>query len=334
MDQAGVDSTRLQRIARAYTESATLFAALDLRLFSHVAAGAGTIDELARAMDILPLNAERLVTACRAMGLLRQSQGRLANAADAERYLVEGAPGYAAAWMTFTRPTVADWFGLTERLRSKAPPVLLGRYDDLTVDQARAYHAATFSIGLGAGRRFARQVDLSGRKRLLDLGGGSGAYSIAAVGAYPGLSAVVFDLPPVVEVARDYIAEAGVGDRVTTRAGDFTRDPLPAGIDAVVMASNLPLYDEGVIAAVIARAQQALAPGGEMHLVGEMLADDRSGPLDAAMWGLAEALSGSGGKAHNIAQCRGYFEAAGFGKIKDSVFVAGTLHRVSGIKAG
>ncbi len=334
MDEERVDSTRLQRIARAYTESATLYAALDLRLFSHVAAGAGNIDELARAMDVTPLNAERLVTACVAMGLLRQSEGRLANAADAERFLVEGAPGYAGAWMTFTRPTVADWFALTERLRSKAPPILLGNFDDLTVAEARAYHAATFSIGLGAGRRFARQVDLSGRRRLLDLGGGSGAYSIAAVGAYPGLCAVVFDLPPVVEVARDYLAEAGVGDRVTAQAGDFTRDPFPAEIDAVVMASNLPLYDEGVIAAVIARAHQALMPGGEMHLVGEMLADDRSGPLDAAMWGLAEALSGSGGKAHTIAQCRGYFEAAGFGEIEDSVFVAGTLHRVSGLKAG
>ncbi len=52
------------------------------------------------------------------------------------------------------------------------------------------------------------------------------------------------------------------------------------------------------------------------------------------MWGLAEALSGSGGKAHTIAQCRGYFEAAGFGKISDRVFVEGTLHRVSGLKAG
>jgi SAM-dependent methyltransferase len=334
MARKTVDSSRLQRLARAYTESATLYAALDLRLFSHVAGGADSVDKLAAAMDILPLNAERLVTACLAMGLLRLADGRLANAADAERYLVEGAPGYAAAWMSFTRPTVADWFRLTERLRSKAPPELLGRQGELTVAEARAYHAATFSVGRGAGRRFARQVDLSGRRRLLDLGGGSGAYSIAAVEAYPGLEAVVLDLPPVVEVARDYLAEAGVADRVTAQAGDFTRDPLPADVDAVVMASNLPLYDEGVIARVIARAHQALLPGGEMHLVGEMLADDRSGPLDAAMWGLAEALSGSGGKAHTIAQCRGYFAAAGFGQITDQVFVAGILHRVSGIKAG
>jgi cyclopropane fatty-acyl-phospholipid synthase-like methyltransferase len=176
-------------------------------------------------------------------------------------------------------------------------------------------------------------VDLSGRKLLLDLGGGSGAYSINAVQSYSGLRAVVFDLPPVVEVARDYLAEAGVADRVTAQAGDFTRDPFPVGVDAIVMASNLPIYDEGVIAGVIARAFDALEPGGEMHLVGEMLSDDRSGPVDAAMWGLSEALNHSGGKAHTIVQCRGYFSAAGFTAIADAVFVDGVLHRVTGTKA-
>jgi ribosomal protein L11 methylase PrmA len=330
---AKIDTSRLQRLARAYTESATLYAALDLGLFSQVAKGAGTVDELAAAMDILPLNAERLVNACLAMGLLTRSEGRLANAADAERFLVEETPGYAAAWMTFTRPSVGEWFRLTEHLRSKEPPTLLGMYADLTVDEARAYHAATFSIGMGAGRRFARQVDLKARRKLLDLGGGSGAYSINAVQAYPELSAVVFDLPPVVEVTKEYLAEAGVEHRVTAQAGDFTRDALPPDVDAVVMASNLPIYDEEVIAAVVARAFAALLPGGEMHLVGEMLADDRSGPLDAAMWGLSEALTGGGGKAHTIAQCRGYFEQAGFIDIADAEFVAGTLHRVSGKKA-
>lgn len=333
MASKSIGTTRLQRIARAYTESATFYAALDLGLFSHVDSGHDTVEKLASAMDILPLNAERLVTAVQAMGLVQQDGGQLINAPDAKRYLVRGQPAYAEAWMTFTRPQVADWFTLTEHLRDKTPPMLLGKYVDMTVDDARAYHAATFSVGMGAGRRFARQVDLSGRKLLLDLGGGSGAYSINAVQTYPGLRAVVFDLPPVVEVAEDYLAEADVAGRVTTRAGDFTRDPFPEGVDAIVMASNLPIYDEDVIAGVVARAFEALEPGGEMHLVGEMLNDDRSGPVDAAMWGLSEALNHSGGKAHTIAQCRGYFAAAGFAAITDTVFVEGVLHRVTGTKA-
>ena len=333
MEKQRVDTTRLQRLARAYTESATLFAALDLEIFSHISQGADTFEKLADATKMLPLNVERLVSACLAMGLLDWDDGKLQNAPDAERFLVKGKNSYAEPWMNFTRPDVPEWFRLTEHLRRTDAPTTLGMYADLTVEDARAYHASTYSIGMGAGKRFSRLVDLSGRKRLLDLGGGSGAYSIQAVRAYPDLTAVVFDLPPVVEVTKDYLAACGVADRVSVRAGDFTSDGLPAGADVIVMASNLPIYDERVIQLVIGRAFDALEPGGEMHLIGEMIFNDRAGPLDAAMWGLAEALNHSGGKAHTIAQCIGYFESAGFTAIADEVFVDGTLHRVSGLRA-
>ncbi|HJM50595.1 MAG TPA: methyltransferase [Alphaproteobacteria bacterium] len=333
MAKAGIDTTRLQRLARAYTESATFFAALDFELFTHVEGGVGSVAELAGAMDVLELDAERLVTACLAMGLLEWRDGRLVNAPDAARFLVKGEARYAEPWMTFTRPGVGDWFRLSEIMAAKREPTVLGMYADLTVEQARAYHSATYSIGMGAGRLFARTVDLAGRKKLLDLGGGSGAYSINAVQSYPGLEAVVLDLPPVVEVTKEYLAENGVSDRVSTLAADFTADDFPAA-DVVVMASNLPIYDEAVVAQVVAKAFAALEPGGEMHLVGEMVTDDRTGPLDAAMWGLAEALSGGAGKAHTIGQCRGYFEAAGFEEVGDEVFVAGTLQRVFGRKVG
>lgn len=328
------DTIRLQRLARAYCETAVLFAAIDLDLFTHVAQGADSVEKLASAMGIRLLQAERLVTAAVAMGLLSQSAQGLRNAADAERFLVKGKPGYAADWLMFTRDDVPAWFSLTNTLREAEAPSVLGMYENLTVEQARKYHAATYSVGAGAGRRFARQVDMSARRRLLDLGGGSGAYSIEAVKANPQLRAVVFDLPPVIEVAREYIAAAGVGDRVDVLPGDFARTAFPKDVDIVVMASNLPIYDEAVIGAVIARVNDALLPGGEFHLVGEMLRDDRSGPLDAALWGMNEAVCRSAGKAHTISQCVGYFRAAGFVDIGDEAFISGTLHRVHGRKPG
>jgi SAM-dependent methyltransferase len=334
MVEKRVDTTRLQRFARAYTESAVFFAALDLAIFTHVARGKDTEEQLAAAMDITPLNANRLVTACLAMGLLEWSGDKLRNAPDSQRFLVQGEPGYSGPWMNFTRPTVPEWFNLTAHLRSKEPPATLGKYAELTVESARAYHAATYSIGMGAGRRFVKTVDLSRRTKLLDLGGGSGAYSINAVKTYPNLKAVVLDLPPVVVVTQEYLAANGVADRVSTQAGDFITADFPRDVDAIVMASNLPIYNEEVIQKVVQKAHDALLPGGEMHLVGEMVYDDRSGPLDAAMWGVSEAVSGSAGKAHTISQCRGYFANAGFIDVGDDVFVPGTLQRVSGRKPG
>ena len=98
------------------------------------------------------------------------------------------------------------------------------------------------------------------------------------------------------------------------------------------MASNLPQYSREIIAHVISRTYDALLPGGEMHLVGEMLDNDRAGPIGPAIWGLGEALAGSTGLAHSQADCIGYLERAGFHDVAAHVFVERTLTRVTGTK--
>ncbi|MCB0992099.1 MAG: hypothetical protein KDB16_14070 [Acidimicrobiales bacterium] len=333
MSNDKVDTTRLQKLARAYTETAVFYSAIDLELFTHVSNGAGSIDQLAAAMGTSELNAERLVVVCLAMGLLdKDESGRIVNAADCEKFMVKGSPRYAGPWMTFTRHEVPDWFDLTSKLTDPTPPSELGMYDDLTVERARKYHSATYSIGMGAGRRFCRTVDLSGRKRMLDLGGGSGAYSINAVQSFDGLEAIVFDLPPVTVVTQEYLEQNAVADRVSTVGGDFINDPLPQGCDVAVMASNLPIYNAANIAKVVAKTFEALEPGGEMHLIGETLNADGIGPLDAALWGMAEINYGSGGRSHSITECIGYFEAAGFVDVHNVDFVPGVLTRTTGRK--
>ena len=137
--------------------------------------------------------------------------------------------------------------------------------------------------------------------------------------------------PALVDAMRDQLEPYEVAGAATIH---FTpADPLPDDCDVVVMASNLPIYDAGVIAGVVARAHDALLPGGEMHLIGEMLDDDRRGPADAAMWGMNELLCAGLGRAHTISDCVGYFEQAGFGDVEVTGFVPGTLQRVSGRKS-
>ena len=186
---------------------------------------------------------------------------------------------------------------------------------------------------MGAARRFHKQVDLSGRARIMDLGGGSGCYCITAANAYPDITAVVLDLPSVVVVAQEFIAENGVADRVTATACDFTADALPTDADVAIMASNLPIYSREIMAGVVGRVHDALLPGGEFHLIGEILDDDRRGPIAPALWGLSEAISGSTGLAHSEADVVGYLTNAGFGEVTANEFIPGTLTRITGRKA-
>lgn len=328
-----LDTTRLQGLALAYQQSAALMAAVELDLFTVISKGADNIAAIARQVGIAERQAERLVTVLTAMTLLVKSNGLYANAPDVERFLVKGSPRYAGPWILFTKPRWDGWGDLANRLRSRQEHKL-GIYEEFSVEDARKYHNATYSIGMGAARRFCRQVDLSGRKLLLDLGGGSGCYSIVATQTFPGLKAIVLDLPPVVEVTKEFLADNNAADRVSTLAGDFTVTEFPKGVDVVLMASNLPQYSPELIRLVVAKAFAALRPGGEMHLVGEALNDERTGPLSAALWGLNEAIWGSTGVAHSEADCKAYFREAGFTEIGVAEFVPGVLSRIHGKKPG
>ena len=166
----------------------------------------------------------------------------------------------------------------------------------------------------------------------MDIGGGSGAYCISAAKEHPNIRGVVLDLPVVCEVTREFLAENVVADRITAEPCDFTRDPFPTDCDVAIMASNLPMYGRDVIGAVIAKAYAALVPGGEMHLIGEVTNDDRTGPWGPAYWGLGQAISDSKGLAHSEADVVGYFEAAGFTGVEIAEFIPGSLSRIVGHK--
>ena len=264
--QQRLDTTRLQKMAQAYWESAALMAAVELEVFTAIAHGHDTVPAVARTVGISERNAERLLTALTAMTLLSRDGERFTNAPDVQRFLVKDGERYAGPWILFTKPRWTAFGELSERLRRREETTL-GQYTEFSVDDARRYHAATYSIGMGAARLFSRSVDLTGRKLMLDLGGGSGAYSIVATKTYPGLKAIVLDLPPVAVVAREYIAANDAADRGSTVAGDFTKSDFPQGVDVVVMASNLPQYEPALIRLVVGKAFAALVPGGEMHLI-------------------------------------------------------------------
>jgi len=327
-----VNTVRLQDLSYGHKQTATLVAAIKLDLFTKVSQGAVTIPEIAKALSLSPLNTERLVVACSALDLLEKEGETYRNAPDVERFLVKGKVTYVGPWLLFVSKDFERWKDLTGHLKSSEPPKLLGIYEGLTEEMAREYHEATYSVGLGAGMLFAREVDLSHRSLLLDLGGGSGCYCIAAAQKYPQLKAMVLDFEAVCRITREFIAQWGLGDRISTHPGDFTSDPFPPGADVMLMASNLPQYNEEVLLRVFKKAFEAMAPGGEFHVVGETLDTDKRGPLGPALWGISEALLGSTGRAHSETETRGYLETAGFVEVQVHPFIPGSLSRITGRK--
>ncbi len=325
---------RLQEIGNAFKQSAALWAAIELDLFTNISKGDDNIAAVANKLDITEDNAEKLLTACTALGLLEKDGEKYSNAYDVERFLVKGEPFYLGAWALMGKHRYDEWKNLGEALRRKGGQKILGEYEKTweTPEGARWLTQATYSAGSGAGQKLAREFDFSNHELLLDLGGGSGAYCIAAAQANPNLRAIVFDHKNVCAVAEDFIAKAGLSDMVTTHPGDFTKDPFPGRPDVILMASNLPGYGSEQCRAIFKKAFDVMKPGGTFIVISETLHDDRKGPLEPAMWALAEALSNSTGRGHTESEVCQYLRDVGFVDVSITEFISGILTRATGDK--
>ncbi|MDA1100010.1 MAG: methyltransferase [Proteobacteria bacterium] len=326
-------TVRLQKLSWAFTQSAVLFGAIECGFFTAVAKNGDSAESIAEALGITVPNTQRMIVALLTLGLIERDGTGFRNAPDVARFLVQDQPSYAGAWVHWFHHQWGAWGELGQRLQATGEEKSLGFYTEgFTVEHARRYHQATASVGMGAARKFLREVDLTGRRKILDLGGGSGAYSIQAAKQYPEIEAVVLDLPEVVVVSRDFIAEHGVEEQVTAEACDFTSEPFPGGADVILMNSNLPQYSGEVIQSVVKKAFDALVPGGEMHICGEMVNEDWSGPLIPAMCAMHGALFQSTALPHTPTDCIGYFETAGFRDIQVREFIPDILQHITGRK--
>ena len=327
-----INTVRLQNISYGHKQSAALRAAIELDLFTKISAGASTFSKVAEALSITELNAERLVVACAGIGLLEKEGEGYKNAPDVEKFLVKGKLNYAGPWLLFSFSDAEQWKNLKETLTSDKPPRVLGMNENMTDERARQYHEATYSVGLGAGFLFSKKVDMSKRNMILDLGGGSGAYCIAAIQRYPHLKAIVMDFEPVTKMTKKFVAEWGLEDKISTLAGDFTSDPFPQGPDVIIQASNLPEYNPEILQKVFRKGYEALVPGGEYNVVGETVNDEKDGTMGPALWGLHNALMGNQGRAYSEKEVRSFLENVGYVNVEVNEFIPGSLSRITGYK--
>jgi cyclopropane fatty-acyl-phospholipid synthase-like methyltransferase len=132
-------------------------------------------------------------------------------------------------------------------------------------------------------------IDLSGASVLLDIGGGSGAHAIGAVQRWPRLLAIVFDLPPVCQVAEGYVARYGLQECIKTHAGDMWSDPFPAA-DVHFYADIFHDWPEEKCRLLAQKSFDSLESGGRIVLHELLYRDDKAGPYPAAAYSGAMLL--------------------------------------------
>ncbi len=320
---------RLMEKTLSFRQTGTIIAALEMELFTKLSEGPAEPAEIAEKIGVPVESAERLMIACAAIDVLEKTGGRYVNAPDVEKYLVKGNPTYFGDWLIYTVRTEYDgWKNIASRLR----PPRRGYY--VTKDDpqaARAFTVAGYNSAISMAHKLAKEFNFSDHKLFLDLGGGSGAYSIAACQRHPDTKAIVFDFPNICTVAEEFIAQAGVSDRVKTQPGDFYNDELPRGADLIGYITPLQSYGKDDVQFLIKKAYDAVEPGGGIIILDYMLDDDKTGPMEPAFVHLTGGISQTNpGRVNTGAEFCEYLSKAGFVDIEVSEFLPGHIGKVTG----
>src|SRR3954471_7450134 len=225
-------------VAYGFIGSKTLFAALEVGLFTALADGAAPADELAATVSVAPQRLRTLLRALAAIGLVVEQAGRFANSPAAHRHLVRGADGDLGEYyrLQIGRQIYPALVHLDAGIAGRG-----SAFEGFAQLMSSAGEAATFTVAqhqgsLEAARALADRLPLPGARRMLDVGGGSGAFSIAFCERNPGLRATVLDFPCALAVATTYVDAAGLGARIALVPADATREPLPGDQDVVLMS--------------------------------------------------------------------------------------------------
>lgn len=304
----------IMEMATAFERSRPLLTAFELELFTALASEARTSGEVAAAIAAEPRATDRLMNALSAMGLLEKADGRFRNSPAAERYLVKGSPEYLGG-LGHTNNLWETWSRMTDVVRA-GHPSWLGDTDTRGEAWLRPFIAAMH----GRARQNAGQViamlDLEEVSRVLDVGGGSGAYAMAFARARRGISAVVFDLPKVVPLTRMYTQQDGLAAEIGTVEGNYLTDPLGEGFDLVFMSAVIHSNSADGNRTLFAKAARALVPGGQLVVQDFLIDEDRSGPLQPALFALNMLVGTPAGDTYTESEVSEWMTAAGFGGIR------------------
>lgn len=260
-----------------YWETKILLTAVRLDVFSALNGKPKTVGEVAGRIGAHEATLSLLLNALVAMRLLTKEGEVYANSSAAERHLVRHSARYIGHLLLLHDAEWNNWGKLEDTIRTGKRSVDRHVFET-DPELGSNVLAVLHRIGQQSGPDFARRLQLAGRIRLLDLGGGAGTNAIAFCRTYPELTATVFDLPATLRLTETTVKDAGLESRIALLPGDFNTDPLGGPYDVVLMSDILHYQTFDTNAALVRKVFTHLAPGGRLIIKDRFLDDAGTGP--------------------------------------------------------
>jgi SAM-dependent methyltransferase len=304
------DNQAIATLSRAFMESRVLLTAAELDIFTLLVDHDSTAPQVAEQLGADLRGTTTLLDALAAMGVLDKREGRYRTPAELAGALRADSPTSILPSLLHAVNLWERWSHLTARVKGEPLPAGIRRRD------TAAFIGAMHVGAVQQADRIVASIGVGSARRLIDVGGGPGTYTAAFLRAAPGLSATLFDLPEVLEMARDRLTVAGLADRVTFVAGHMLDDELPGGNDLGFVSAIIHMFSAEENVRLYCRVHDALVPGGRLVIRDHVMSDDHTRPRSGALFAVNMLVGTSGGGCYALAEIAEDLRAAGFARIR------------------
>jgi len=298
---------------RGFQESRIILTAIELDVFSHIKKEA-TAQQVSQEIDTDYRATEMLLNALTALKLLKKKGDIYSCSEVALRYLTEGGADDSRLSLMHSVHLWNNWSYLTECVR-KGTSVTLQKTNDHDENWVQAFIAAMDKHAKTRATQVVKAVGAVGINKMLDIGGGSGTYSIAFASANPHLQADIFDLPKVIPIAQEHINEAGLEKQIKTRIGDMYRDDFGSGYDLVFISSICHMNSPQQNIELLEKSYHALNPKGKIVIQDFILNADKTSPQIAAIFSLNMLVATKAGASYSDIEYKEWLQKTGFSSI-------------------
>ncbi len=302
------DLAWLRRVS-AFAPSRIILTANNYRMFDHLEGNGKTAGALSRQIGTDGRATELLLNSLVAIGFLEKKEGKYRNAAVSSQYLVKGKQDYQGDILRHNNTLWDNWSGLDAVLKT-------GRPHRKSREQ-ESFILGMHNLALQKEKGVLKALDLKDVRKVLDLGGGPGTYSIAF--AKKGMDVTLLDRPDTLRISRRVIASAGTKQNIRLLRGDFMKDDLGSGYDMIFISQILHAYgpDDGL--SLLRKCYASLNKGGRVVVQEFYLDESRTGPLQGAVFAINMLVNTTKGRTYTPNEMSSWMKKAGLGGIKKKV---------------
>lgn len=316
-----MDPLSIRNFAASFQKSRILLSAFELDLFTHIDVPGTSASQLSAHLQLDGHACERLLNALVSLGFLAKKDNLFFNTIDSFTYLSKKSPDYLGGLM-HSNHLWNTWSNLTKVVKtgiSAHSTEINQRGEDWLTSFITAMHDRAVKQ---APQQLAA-IDLTGIKSLLDVGGGSGAYSMEFIRQNPEIRATVFDLPNVIPITNEFIEKEGFSNRIKTCVGNYTTDELPQGFDTIFLSAIIHSNSLEVNQELIKKCFSSLNPNGKIIIQDWIMNNDRTEPTSGAIFAINMLVGTEAGDCFTEQEVTEMLINAGFSSVTRIEFESG-----------